>query len=83
MSCHPYDVARPLHIDIKFEKPVSIEKYKDDKKAKHHIKIHCVPKNIGVMMLKFPFKECSHGKVNSIPQAENEISPFPNLGYVV
>lgn len=76
-------MADNLNVDTKLKEKTCVQKYSHDEYAQGLKQVKCVPKNEGMRCLKLILQNCTNPKIEGIPKAEQDISPFPDVRYVV
>lgn len=59
------------------------EKNQDDEYGERLEQEETVPQHVRGRIDKFVFKEGAHGKIDGIPDADEQVGPLPDFGYVI
>ncbi len=75
-------MSRNLKVKFEFKEPVRIEKDGNNENAQRFQKVKIIPENIGVWCFESPLNKSTNAIVQSIPQTQPHIGPFPDSRYV-
>jgi hypothetical protein len=83
MRHRAYKMARHLEIYAELKKPVRVKKDSNDKYTQSLQEVKRIPKDVHPWFFKLPFYQCSNGIVKREPNAQQQVSSFPDSRYVI